>query len=77
MAWAKCSTHGPIQDARVTLRNGEVTRLTCVCGLACEPYEPQAFVEHEELKDLVKTGKQPVEDHEPTEPELDLVFEEE
>ena len=78
MAWAKCSTHGPIQDARATLRNGAVVRLSCKCGLDCEPFEPESFVEHEELKVLVKSGKQPVEDHEaPGEMELALEFEEE
>ena len=74
MAWAKCSTHGPIQDAKATVRSGEVVRLTCKCGLDCAPFEPESFVEHDELKTLAVTGKQPIEDH-PVQDELE--FEEE
>jgi hypothetical protein len=65
MAWAECTTHGPIQDARAILYGGEVRYLECSCGLKCEPMEaPAGFVEHDELKELAKTHRQPREDHE-------------
>lgn len=63
MAWANCPTHGPIQDARPVVQAGEVVRLVCVCGLDCAAYEPQAFVDHDELKDLARSHRQPKEDH--------------
>ena len=64
MAWGKCPTHGPIQDARVTAYGDGSVLLFCSCGLECEHYEPQSFVEHDELKELATTGKQPRADHE-------------
>lgn len=56
--WAKCATHGPIQDARPVSYGGEVS-LFCRCGLACEPFEPDGFIEHEELVELAQTKTQP------------------
>ena len=54
MAWAKCPTHGPIQDASEALDG-----LKCKCGLICEPYEPESFLDHDEVKALAKKNKQP------------------
>lgn len=68
MAWAKCPTHGPIQDADEVIVGDEVVRLVCVCNLDCEPFEPQSFVEHEELVELAESGTQP-RDAEPLGPE--------
>lgn len=59
MSWGTCPTHGPIQDARPVTIGGKVERLECGCGLACEAYEPEGFVEHDELKELVVTKTQP------------------
>ena len=62
MAWASCPTHGPIQDAKPVYQNGEVVRLVCVCNLTCESYEPEGFVDHDELKELAQADRQPRED---------------
>lgn len=62
MAWAKCPTHGPVQDASAVYYGEVLDRLACKCGLNCEPYEPEPFVEHEELKTLAKSKRQPRED---------------
>lgn len=44
MAWAKCSTHGPIQDAKQVIRgDGSLASLWCKCGLRCQPYQPEGF----------------------------------
>ena len=57
--WAKCPTHGPIQDA------GNVDPvdydLFCRCGQKCSEFKPESFVDHDELKALQPTGKQPKE----------------
>ncbi len=57
--WATCPTHGPIQSASPVLRGGEVVRLVCDCGLDCEAFTPEGFVEHDELKTLVVSHTQP------------------
>lgn len=49
MAWGNCPTHGPIQSARAVLRGGVVTDLVCDCGLSCESFTPEGFVEHSTL----------------------------
>lgn len=67
MAWARCPTHGPIQDARPVYQAGVVVRLVCACNMECETYEPEGFVEHDELKELAQADRQPREDA----PELD------
>lgn len=64
MVWASCPTHGPIQDASVTVRGNRAV-LRCRCNLLAEAYTPEGFVEHEELKTLAISKRQPVEDHEP------------
>lgn len=71
MTWANCSTHGPIQDASTVIRGGVVTALVCSCGLEAEPYTPESFVDHDELKELTKAKRQPKADHvEPDSPEI-------
>lgn len=49
MVWAKCPTHGPIQDAGEVRYGGILDRVVCKCGLDCEAYEPEGFVEHADL----------------------------
>lgn len=70
MAWGRCPTHGPIQDARASSHGG-VVLLWCRCGLECDSYDASAsFVEHDDLKDLAESHRQPREDHEtPESPE--------
>ena len=69
MAWGKCPTHGPIQDAHASVR-GDVTLLWCRCGLECAAFTPHPFVEHSDLVELAASGRQPKADHEsPNSPE--------
>ena len=49
MAWGNCPTHGPIQTARAVHYGGVLRELVCDCGLTCEPFETDGFVEHETL----------------------------
>jgi len=59
MVWAACPTHGPIQDAAEVRYGGKVTGAYCKCGLLCGDYTPEAFVTHDELKELQPSGTQP------------------
>jgi len=59
MVWAACPTHGLIQDADEVRYGGVVKGSYCKCGLACDDYTPEAFVTHDELKELQPSGKQP------------------
>jgi len=51
-----------------------VVALFCRCGLKCSPYQPDGFVEHEELIELAKSQRQPREDHQPADaPALEAI----
>ena len=65
MAWAKCPTHGPIQDAAEVVYGDDPPSWVCKCGLGCDEYTPETFVSHEELKELEPKRRQPREDHKP------------
>ena len=65
MAWAKCPTHGPIQDAAEVFYGEELSGSYCKCGLKCDFFEPETFVSHKELKELEPKRRQPREDHKP------------
>lgn len=51
MAWGRCPTHGPIQDAKTAVY-GEVVLVFCRCGLECAAYAPSGFLDHDEVKAL-------------------------
>lgn len=51
MAWARCTTHGPIQDAREVKDGfGNTVALWCRCGLKCAEYHPEGFRAPEDLE---------------------------
>jgi hypothetical protein len=52
MAWARCPTHGPIQDAEQAIQGG-TERAYCKCGLKCTPYQPEGFRAPEDLEGVV------------------------